>query len=343
MFVRMHVLPELPQLYQGWISTAGRFLGVIWTVFVYLSHLSWVTRNSDPEISGNVWVKEHFSHGSTSLSDFLTEFCQVHQGFTETRGGTSSHIMDFASRDFFQVKRWYHSKGTTNSSLGKFVAGPNSLIDYSLTKNSLQTTDGLDCLPQFLPLLLSRQIEDFWHLCWSFYATVLTRICKFLNLTSCPSGSFSWFCGLTPTKYHADTHSPTNRVQERIEGIKAGKFVSWHKDSFIEKAKVVHVNKTKQGINSLLHMGRQVFSHLQEGRASLCEMFTCEHKCHHSKCPLLSFFFRSALPTEHDVKLSGTPFGQLGSPALAASPPNLPSTFSHLINIAVWKEKENLI
>lgn len=101
MFVRMYVLPELPQLYQGWISTAGRFLGVIWTVFVYLSHLSWVTRISDPEISGKVWVKEHFSHGSTSLSDFLTEFCQVHQGFTETRGGTSSHIMGFASRDFF--------------------------------------------------------------------------------------------------------------------------------------------------------------------------------------------------------------------------------------------------
>lgn len=118
-----------------------------------------------------VWVKEHFSHGSTSLSDFRTEFCQVHQGFTETRSRTTRHVMIFASRDFFQVKRWYHSKETTNSNLGKFVASPNSLTAYGPHK---EIPDRPVTVWTVSPVSSSSSVKTDWR----FLTFVLKLLCN---------------------------------------------------------------------------------------------------------------------------------------------------------------------
>jgi len=56
---------------------------------------------------------------------------------------------------------------------------------------------------------------------------------------------------------------------ERIRKVKVRKLVGWDKESLIGKVKTVHANKAKQGIHSPLPLGRQVFSRLQEGWASL--------------------------------------------------------------------------
>ncbi|KAF1507314.1 Collagen type IV alpha-3-binding protein, partial [Megadyptes antipodes antipodes] len=72
-------------------------------------------------------------------------------------------------------------------------------------------------------------------------------------------------------------------------------------------------DKAKQGIHSLLPIGRQVFSHLQESRAPSCIRVTWEDKHRDSKCsPLppssLSFLLLSMM--SYGVEY---PFGQLGS------------------------------
>lgn len=61
-------------------------------------------------------------------------FVRFTRGSRKPEAELLSHIMGFASRDFLKVKRWYHSKGTTNSSLGNFVDSPNSLITYGSHK-----------------------------------------------------------------------------------------------------------------------------------------------------------------------------------------------------------------
>jgi len=56
-------------------------------------------------------------------------------------------------------------------------------------------------------------------------------------------------------------------MRERIGRVKVRKLVGWDKHSLIGKAKTTHTSKSKEGIISLLPIGRQVFNHLQESRA----------------------------------------------------------------------------
>jgi len=53
---------------------------------------------------------------------------------------------------------------------------------------------------------------------------------------------------------------------ERIGRLKVRKLVGGDKDSLIGKAKAMCTSKAVQGIHSLLSIGRQMFSHLQESR-----------------------------------------------------------------------------
>jgi len=54
---------------------------------------------------------------------------------------------------------------------------------------------------------------------------------------------------------------------ERIIRVKLCKLAGCNKDSLLGKAKAVHARKAKQAIHSILPIGRQLFSHLQESRA----------------------------------------------------------------------------
>lgn len=115
-------------------------------------------------------------------------------------------------------------------------------------------------------------------------------------------------------------------------GRGGNKKMSWDKDSkcALKQSKTknyfkdskVHACKAKQRITSLLHMGRQVFSHLQAIRAPSCRMVTLEDKSHHSECP--AFLLHPwALHVEHDPYGVGYPLGQLRSALLAVSPSDL--------------------
>ena len=84
----------------------------------------------------------------------------------------------------------------------------------------------------------------------------------------------------------------------------------------------MHASKANQGINSLLLIGRPVFSHLQENRAPSCLTVTWEDKCHHSECPTLPSSFPSFFLLSMMSYGMGYPFGQLGSAVPAVSPPN---------------------
>jgi len=67
----------------------------------------------------------------------------------------------------------------------------------------------------------------------------------------------------------------------------------------------VYTSKAKQGINSLLPIARQVFSHPQESRAPSRVTATWEDKHHHSECsPFL--LFAPAFIAEQDVIWYGT-------------------------------------
>lgn len=70
------------------------------------------------------------------------------------------------------------------------------------------------------------------------------------------------------------------------------------KDSLIDKAKAMHTSKAKQGVNSPLAMGTQVFIHRQESRAPSHVIGMWEEKFHHLKNSLL---LPTALYPEHDA------------------------------------------
>jgi len=105
----------------------------------------------------------------------------------------------------------------------------------------------------------------------------------------------------------------------------------------------MHISKAKQGIQSLLPMGRQVYSHLQESRALSRVMITWEDKRHHSKSlpflllspPLLYMLSMTPYGMEY-------PFGQLGSAVLAVSPPSFLCTSSLLTGRVVQEAEKPL-
>ena len=74
---------------------------------------------------------------------------------------------------------------------------------------------------------------------------------------------------------------------ERIGRVKVRKLVGSDKDSLISKAKAAHGSKAKQGTHSLLPIGGQVFSHLQESRAPSRITVTWADKRHHLEHPPL--------------------------------------------------------
>jgi len=65
---------------------------------------------------------------------------------------------------------------------------------------------------------------------------------------------------------------------ERIVKVRVGDLVGRDKDSLTGKAKAAHTSKAKQGICSLLPIGRQVCSHLPESRALSRVTVTWENK-----------------------------------------------------------------
>ena len=96
----------------------------------------------------------------------------------------------------------------------------------------------------------------------------------------------------------------------------------WDKDSLIGKAKAMHTSKAKQGIHSLLPMGRQVFCCLQESRAPSRAMVTWEDKCHHlNVLPLPSS--SPALYAEHDVIQCGMSLWSVGVSCPRGGPSSL--------------------
>lgn len=66
---------------------------------------------------------------------------------------------------------------------------------------------------------------------------------------------------------------------------KVRRLMGWDKDGLIGKAEALHASKANAEINSLLPMGREVFSHLQEGRALSHVRLTWGNKHHDSKHP----------------------------------------------------------
>lgn len=129
-------------------------------------------------------------------------------------------------------------------------------------------------------------------------------------------------------------------VRERIRRVKARKFVGWDKDSLIWKAKPMHPGWAKQGIHSVLPIGRQVFSHLQQSRVPSHMTVTWENKCHHSKHPPLPPPSPYFIDWAWCQMVWNVPFDQLGSPLLAVSPPILPCTPSFLSSMAVGKAEK---
>jgi len=105
---------------------------------------------------------------------------------------------------------------------------------------------------------------------------------------------------LAPKPTQLLTHFPSIRMGERNEREKARKLIGRQKDSLTGKAKATHASKAIQGIHSLLPIGRQVFSHLQEHRTPTFIIVTWQDKCHNSKClPFLPL--PPASIAEHDV------------------------------------------
>jgi len=78
------------------------------------------------------------------------------------------------------------------------------------------------------------------------------------------------------------------------------------------KAKTAHASKTKQGIHSLLPIGRQVFSHLQESRVQSCVTGVGKTNATTPINPLPSFFFPQLFISEHDVIRHGISLCSVG-------------------------------
>lgn len=66
-------------------------------------------------------------------------------------------------------------------------------------------------------------------------------------------------------QYHTAAHSLSpGGIGERIGKVKMQELIGLDQDSLLNKAKAMHTSKTEQGIQSLLVIGRQMFSHFQE-------------------------------------------------------------------------------
>jgi len=70
-------------------------------------------------------------------------------------------------------------------------------------------------------------------------------------------------------------------------------------------------SKAKQGIDSLLPISREVFSHFLESNASTCTAVTWEDKHHSSECPLF-ILLPSAFIAEHDAIWYGISLWSVG-------------------------------
>ena len=99
------------------------------------------------------------------------------------------------------------------------------------------------------------------------------------------------------------------------------------------KAKAMYANKANQGVQSLLPICRQEFSHLQESRAQHVERFLGKTNAITPNVPppscLPQFLLLSMTP--HGM---GDPFGQLGAAVLAVP---LPASCAAPASSLVWQ------
>ena len=125
---------------------------------------------------------------------------------------------------------------------------------------------------------------------------------------------------------------------ERTGRVKVRELVGWDKDSLIDTAEIVHESKANQGVHSLLPIGRQLFSHLQE--------ITCNRVLGRQMPSLQmsspSFFF----PPLYTLSMTscGTeyPCGHLGSAVPAVPPPHSFCTPSLLTGGVGWEAEQAL-
>lgn len=154
-------------------------------------------------------------------------------------------------------------------------------------------------------------------LLWLLFSVVtsLERGMPSFPLSSCP--------GLTPASSQAPRSSsltPSPAALRREFRVKIGKLMGWNKDSLIGRAKALHTRKTKQGIDSLLPMGRQVFCHPWGAQPHHMEQVGNTNTITPN---VLSFLPPLYLLTMLSCGLE-YPSGLLGSPVLAGFPPKHP-------------------
>lgn len=216
MFVRMYVLAVLPQTCQGRHSTAGRFLAVMSTIFVYLSHLSWVARISGPDSSGRFELK--------NISLMVQPHCQISwQSFVRFARGSLKPEAELLATlwalpqgIFFKWKGDVTQKGPQTVALENLWLAQILWLLMDLTKKFLTDQWWFGLSPQFLPPVLSRQLKIFDISVEVFMQQYLKESISFWIWLPVPQEVFPGFVvwPQPTTNYHADTHSPTSRIRE---------------------------------------------------------------------------------------------------------------------------------
>jgi len=122
------------------------------------------------------------------------------------------------------------------------------------------------------------------------------------------------YCGSTPASNQTPDSYLLTPLQWDGGAKRKGNTEKSHglRYSLTGKAKAVYTSIENQEINSLLPIGRKVFSHVQGGRAPSHLRVIWEDKGHHSKSPTLLSSPPPALCAEHDVQnISVVSWGQL--------------------------------
>jgi len=149
--------------------------------------------------------------------------------------------------------------------------------------------------------------------------------------------------GLTPAGSwapHSYSFIPLWWNGERIGGAKVRKLMGWVKKIWKGKAKPMHTKEAKQGIRSLLPIGRQVFSHLQESRAPWRIAVTLEDKhciSKHRLLPSSSFQIYMLSITLYGFEYS---FGQFEPDVMTVSPPSFLCNLRFLVGRPVWEAEK---
>ena len=188
-----------------------------------------------------------------------------------------------------------------------------------------------------------------WYCQWSVWSLkndlLHASVEEYFMLLKFSSAFTTWLqgCGgLTlSSSFHTAAHS--SLPQQDGEGNQKSKWgknlMGWDKDSLTGKAKAAWATKTKERIHSLVAISRQLFSHLQESRASSHITLTWENKGHNSIYhPLLPSFPRFI--AEHNITGYAISLWSVGVPC-----PSLLPTPTYSLRGAEWEKggtKDNL-